>query len=64
MVSILRNSADPFYAAFEKSKSTNNMGNMNKSILSQLKQNVEKKTKNRGISQYMDNDVDSDDDEF
>lgn len=49
----------------EKSRSTNNnMGMVNSSMMNQIKQNVQKKTKNRGISQYLDNDAESDDDEF
>lgn len=47
--------------ALEKSKSTNNMGNVKTSYLKQLQRNVEKKTKQRGISQYMAGDDESDD---
>ena len=53
------------HIAIQGSKSTNDTGNMFKSQLMQLKKNLEKKTsKARGISQYLDNASDDDDDEF
>ena len=51
-------------AAFQASKSTNDLGNMFRSQILQLQQNVAKKTKKRGISQYMADDDDDDDSEF
>lgn len=49
----------------QSSKSTNNMGNVFKSQLEIIQKNLEKKTKKRGISQYMDdNDDDDDNSEF
>jgi hypothetical protein len=40
------------------------MGNQFKSQLLQIQQNLEKKTKKRGISQYLDNNDDDNDDDF
>lgn len=51
--------------SLQASKSTNDMGNMFKSQLIQLQKNLEKKTKKqRGISQYLDDNDDDDDDSF
>ena len=49
---------------FQASKSDNNLGNAFKTQLDQLHKNLEKKTKKRGISQYLDDNDDDGDDSF
>lgn len=53
-----------FCIAIQSSKSTNDMGNVFKSQLEIIQKNLEKKTKKRGISQYLDDNDDDDNSEF